>query len=186
MKTRIYIFLLIILAIPLIYLTSCKQAKDLVAFDVTMKLPRQHFTYTGTSLKTSGEVVLYSGLIHVNLDSLLNANGFSSGVIQNTYFTYLAVSIEQPPDSTFHWLNSMRATVSDNANFQPENEVGNVTNTNPAAKTVVVTLNNVNIRPYLSQPSFYVRVYGSLNGPLPAITFGMFLDGSIQLRVEPI
>jgi|APCry1669188970_1035186.scaffolds.fasta_scaffold00098_15 hypothetical protein len=186
MKTRIYIFLLIILAVPLIYLTSCKQAKDLVAFDVTMKLPRQHFTYTGTSLKTSGEVVLYSGLIHVNLDSLLNANGFSSGVIQNTYFTYLAVSIEQPPDSTFHWLNSMRATVSDNANFQPENEVGNVTNTNPAAKTVVVTLNNVNIRPYLSQPSFYVRVYGSLNGPLPAITFGMFLDGSIQLRVEPI
>ena len=186
MKTRIYIFLFILLAIPLLYLTSCKQAKDLVAFDVSMKLPRQHFTYTGTYLKTSNEVVLYSGLIHVNLDSMLNANGFNSGIIQNTYFTYLAVTIEQPPDSTFHWLNSMRATVSDNVNFQPENEVGNVTNTNPSAKTVVVTLNNVNIRPYLSQPSFYVRVYGSLNGTLPAVTFGMFIDGSIQLRVEPL
>ena len=186
MKTRIYILLFILLAMPLLYLSSCKQAKDLVAFDVNMKLPRQHFSYTGTSLKTSNEVVLYSGLIHINLDSVLNANGFSSGIIQNTYFTYLAVTIEQPPDSTFHWLNSMRATVSANSNFQPENEVGNVTNTDPNAKTVIVTLNNVNIRPYLTQPSFYVRVYGSLNGPLPAVTVGMFLDGSVQFRVEPL
>jgi hypothetical protein len=186
MKTRIYIFLFILLTIPFLYLSSCKEAKNLAAFDVSMKMPRQHFTYTGTSLKTTNEVVLYSGIVHINLDSVLNANGFNSGIIQNTYFTYLAVTIEQPPDSTFHWLNTMRATVSSNQNFQPENEIGSVTNIDPNAKTVVVTLNNVNIRPYLTAPSFYVKVYGSLNGPLPAVTVGMFLDGTVQFRVEPL
>jgi len=186
MKTRIYILLFIFPAISLLYLSSCQEAKNLAAFDVSMKLPRQHFTYAPTSLKTTNEVILYSGVVHINLDSVLNANGFSSGIIQNTYFTYLAVTIEQPPDSTFHWLNSMRATVADNQNFQPENQIGSVTNTDANAKTVIVTLNNVNIRPYLTQPGFYVRVYGSLNGPVPAITFGMYLDGSVQFRVEPL
>ncbi|MCX6287556.1 MAG: hypothetical protein NTY96_10620 [Bacteroidetes bacterium] len=187
MKTRVYISLVILLAIPLIYLSSCSKVKELTAVDVSMKLPRHHFTYTATNLKSdSGEVILYSGHVTVNLDSVLNAYGLSSGIIQTTIFTYLAVTIEQPPDSTFHWLTSMRSTVSDNANFQPENLIGSVTNSNPTAKTVVVTLNNLNIRPYLTNPSFYVRVYAVLNGPLPAVTVGMFLDGTIQLHIEPL
>jgi len=187
MKTRhFFLSAFVLLAVPLIYLSSCSKVKELTSVDVTMKLPRQHFTYTGTSLKTTGEVVLYSGPVTINLDSVLNAYGFSSGIIQTTYFTNLSVTIEVPADSTFHWLTSMRATVADNQSFQPENQIGSVTNSNPAAKTVVVTLDNVNIRPYLSKPSFYVRLYGILNGPLPAATVGMFLDGSIVFRVEPI
>ena len=186
MKTRIYLSLLILLAVPLIYFTSCNKAKELAAVDISMKLPRQHFTYTGAMLKTGSEAILYSGMVRINLDSVLGAYGFSSGIIQNTYFTYLAITIEQPPDSTFHWLSSMRATVADNQNFQPENQVGSVTNTDPTAKTVVVTLNNLNIRPYLTQASFYLRVYGVLNGPLPAITVGMYIDGTIKFTVAPL
>lgn len=185
MKTRINISFLILLAVPVIFFTSCNKVKELTAQDVSMNIPRQHFTYTGTLLKTN-EVILYSGIIRINLDSICNHYGFSSGIIQNTYFTTLSVTIEQPPDSTFNWLASMRATVSDTPGFLQENEIGSVTNSNPLAQTVFVTLNNVNIRPYLSSPSFYVRVYGVLNGPLPAVTVGMFLDGSIQLRIEPI
>lgn len=186
MKTRILFSLAILLAIPLIYLSSCSKVKDLTAVDISMKLPRQHFTYTGTNLKTGSEIILCSEHVNVNLDSILNAYGLSSGIIQTTTFTYLAVTIEQPADSTFHWLTSMRATVADNANFNPENEIGHVTNTDPNAKTVVVTLNNVNIRPYLTNPSFYVRVYAVLNGPLPAVTVGMFIDGTIQMHIEPL
>ena len=185
MKTRIYFSLIMLFAVPLILLTSCNKVKELTAVDVSMKIPTQHFTYSGTGLKTN-EVILYSGIIRINLDSIINSYGFSSAIIQNTYLTYLAVTIEQPADSTFNWLSSMRATVSDNAGFTPENEVGSVTNTNPQAKTVVVALNNLNIRPYLSNPSFYIRIYGVLNGPLPAATIGMFLNGTIQIRVEPI
>jgi len=185
MKTRLIFSLMMVFAVPLILFTSCNKLKELTAVDVSMKIPTQHFTYTGTGLKTN-EVILYSGIIRINLDSLINSYGFSSAVIQNTYITYLSVTIEQPPDATFNWLSSMRATVSTNAGFTPENEVGSVTNTNPQTKTVVVTMNNVNIRPYLSNPSFYIRIYGVLNGPLPAATVGMYLNGNVQLRVEPI
>jgi len=186
MKTRVYISLAILLAIPLIYLSSCSKVKELTAVDVSMKLPRTHFTYTATDLKSGSEVILFSEHVTVNLDSILNAYGLSSGIINSTSFTYLAVTIEQPADSTFHWLSSMRATIADNAAFQPENVVGSVTNTDPTAKTVVITTNNVNIRPYLTNPSFYLRVYAVLNGPLPAVTVGMFLDGTIQLHIEPL
>ena len=153
--------------------------------NITLKLPRTHFTYTEPALK-SGEVVLYSGLITINLDSVLNAYGFSSGVIQNTYFTNLVVTIEQPPTATLGWLSSMAVTVSDNQTFQPETQIGNVTNTDPNANSVVVTMNNLNIRPYLTKPSFYFRLYGVISGQLPAATVGMFFDGSIQFRVEPL
>ena len=186
MKTRIFISLAILLAIPLIYLSSCSKVKELTAVDVSMKISRQHFTYTATNLKSGSEVILCSEHVTVNLDSILNANGIPTGIIQTTTFTYLAVTIEQPPDSTFHWLSSMRATVADNSNFNPENQVGSVTNNDPNAKTVVVTLNNLNIRPYLSNPGFYVRVYAMLNGPLPAVTVGMFIDGTVQLHIEPL
>jgi hypothetical protein len=186
MKTRNYIFLVVLLTIPMIYFTSCDKVKQLTSVNVSMKLPRQHFVYTGSQLKTGGELILYSGLVHINLDSLCNANGFSSGIIQNTSFTNLSVTIEQPADSTFHWLSSMRATVADNQNFQPENQIGSVTNSDPNAKTVIITTNNVNIRPYLTQPSFYFRLYGVINGSLPAVTVGMFLDGTIQLTIAPL
>jgi hypothetical protein len=185
MKTRVVISIFTLLAVPVIYFTSCQKAKELTAVDVSLKLQRTHFTYTVSTLK-NGEVILYSGLVNLNLDSVLNAYGFSSGTIQNTYFTYLAVTIEQPPSATLGWLSSMRATVSDNQNFQPENQIGSVTNTDPNATTVVVTMNNLNIRPFLSKPSFYVRLYGVINGQLPATTVGMFFDGSIQFRVAPL
>jgi len=187
MKTRIGIFLMILLAVPAVLLfNSCSKAKELTAVDVSMKIPTTHFTYSTGGIKSSGEVILYSGMVKINLDSILNYYGFSSGIISNTYFTYLAVTIEQPPTATFGWLSSMRATVSDNQNFQPENQVGSVTNSDTTARTVVAVLNNVNIRPYLSKPGFYIRVYGVLRGPLPSATVGMFLDGTVQFRVEPL
>ncbi len=185
MKTRNYLSLLLLLVITMISLTSCNKVKELTTVNVSMTMPRQHFTYSATNLK-SGEVILFSERVAVNLDSLLNAYGLSSGVITSTSFTSLSVTIEQPLDATFSWLSSMRATVSANANFSPENQVGSVTNTNPNAKTVIVTMNNLDIRPYLTQPSFYLRIYAVLNGPLPALTVGMFLDGTVQLRIEPI
>ena len=184
MKTRIYISLMILLAVPMIYFTSCNKIKSLVAFDVTMQMPTQHFTYSGTLLKST-EVVLYAGSVNVNLDSILRAYGFSSGTIQTTTFTTLTITMESPPDSSFHWLSSARATIANNSTAT-EYQIGSVTNTDPTSKTLNVTLNNLNIRQYLSQSSFYLRVYGVLNGPLPAATVGMFLNGTIKMHVSPL
>ena len=185
MKTRSYISILILVAMPLLYFTSCNKIKSLTSFDVTVQMPREHFTYTGPELK-AGEIILYSGKVTVNLDSILSANGFSSGSIQTTTITNLTITMESPPDSTFRWLGSARATVADNENFSPETQVASVTNSDPKAKTLNVTVNNVDIRPLLSNPGFWLRVYGVINGPLPALTVGMYIDGSIKLHVSPL
>lgn len=179
-SSRLFFFL----ASAMVCYTSCTKTNDLTAVDVTLKLPRTYFTYTSSELK-SAEVILYTGMISLNLDSILNVYGFSAGLIQNTYFTNLTVSIVQPPSATLGWLSSMRATVSDDQTFQAEKQIGSLTNTDPNATSVIVTMNNLNFRPYLTKPGFYLRLYGVPSGQPPAKTLSMFFDGSIQFRVNP-
>jgi len=185
MKMRILFAILSIAVLPVLFLSSCSKLKDLTAIDVSYKIPRQTFTYTPTSFK-SGEQLLYSGFITANLDSILSANGLSSGVVGNTMFTKCSITIAQPDTVTFGWLQSARGEISDNAGFTPAQEVGHVTNTDPLAKTVNLTLNNTNIRPYLGAKTFYFRIFGILNGPVPADWVQMYMDGTLQMHLEPL
>jgi hypothetical protein len=185
MKTRLLLPMIAIAVVPVFLLSSCSKLKDLTSIDVSYKIPRQTFTYTPTSFK-SGEQLLYSGYISANLDSILNANGFSSGVVGTTTFTKCSITIAQPDTVTFGWLNTARGEISENAEFTPEQEVGFVTNTDPLAKTVNLTLNNTNIRPYLGAKNFYFRIFGILNGPVPSEWVQMYVDGVLQMHLEPL
>ncbi len=170
---------------PVLFFSSCSKIKELSSFDVSYKIPRQTFTYTPTVYK-SGEQLLYSGFITANLDSILSANGLSSGVVGTTTFTKCSITIEQPDSVTFGWLQSARGEISQNADFTPAQEVGYVTNSDPLAKTVHLTLNNTNIRPYLGSRTFYFRIFGVLNGPVPSQWVQMYLDGSLQMHLVPL
>jgi len=185
MKTRIIILLLLVVLVPILYFTSCSRLKNLAAFDVSYTLPRTTFTYTPTSYK-DGEQLLFSDHIEANLDSILNANGVSSGIVGNTTFTRCSITIIEPSDMTFGWLQSARGEISQNADFSPAQEVGYVTNNDPDAKTVVLTLNNTNIRPYLGNKYFYFRIFGVLNGPVPGNWAKMYIDGQLLMHIEPL
>ncbi len=184
MKTRINLIVLALAAISFSIIFSCNKVKELAAVDVAMDIPTTHFTYS--QVTKAGEEILYSGYIRINLDSLLNVYGFSAGIIKDTYVTKFSVTMEDPPDATFSWLGSARAVVANDDTFANAMEVGSVVNGDPNAKTVNVLTNNVNIRPLLDKPDFYIRVYGVLNGPLPADIVGMYIQGKIQVRIEPI
>jgi len=185
MKTRILLTMLSVIIFPILFFSSCSKLKDLTAIDVSYKIPRQTFTYTPTTFK-SGEQLLYSGQIEANLDSILNSYGFSSGVVGNTEFTQCSITIDQPDSVSFSWLQSARGEISLNAGFNPAQEVGTVTVTDPTAKTVNLTTNNTNIRPYLGSRTFYFRVFGTLNGPLPTAWVQMYLEGTLKLHLEPL
>jgi hypothetical protein len=184
MKTRILLTLLTIVVFPVFFLSSCSKIKDLTAFDVTYNVPRTTFTYTPTTNK-SGEQILYAGYVSANLDSILNANNISTSAIENATFTKCSITIEKPDNVTFSWLHSARAEISENAGSTPA-EVGNVTVADPNAKTVNFVLNNTNIRPYLGGKSFYFRILGVLNGPVPSDWVQMYMDGTLLLHVQPI
>lgn len=175
-----------LIAATLLFSTlSCSKFKELTAFDVAYNLPRTTFTFTPSKNK-GGEELLYSGYFNANLDSILNANGFSSGLVGNTTLTSCTISIKQPSDITFSWLQSARAEVSANAAFTPFEQVASAVNIDPTNKSVVLTTYNTNIRPYLNGQAFYFRIYGVLNGPVPADWVEMYLDGSLQMHLEPL
>lgn len=170
----------------MLYFSSCNNIKELAAFDVIYTLPPTTFTYTPASLKGGEEELLYSGAIEANLDSILNANGFSAGVIGNTQFVECTISIVQPSTVTFGWLQSARGEISDNPEFNPVREVGSVFNNDPEATTVVLLVNNTNIRPYLGAKYFYFRIFGVLNGPIPTEWVEMVIEGKLLMHLEPL
>ena len=185
MKTRILLTIFTMAIAPALFFISCNTAKEIVAFDYAYKIPRTTFIYTPVTFKT-GEQLLYSGAIVANLDSILNANGFSSGVVGNTTFTKCSVTIDQPDSITFSWLQSARGEISANADFNPAQQVGQVVTTDPNAKTVNLTTNNTNIRPYLGSKTFYFRIYGVLSGPVPVAWVQMYLNGQLTMHLQPL
>jgi hypothetical protein len=172
-------------AFPLLFLSSCEKVKDLASVNVSYTVPNIYFQYV-PDVSKAGEVLLYSGAVNINLDSILSANGLSSGFVSTTTFTQFSITIVEPAEATFGWLGSARAVLSANSNFQPAEEVGMVVNTDPAAKTVVMTTNNVNIRPYLGNSSFYLAVYANLNGPGPYDWINMYVSSQLQMLLEPL
>jgi hypothetical protein len=184
-KTKIFRAVLPAVLILMACLTSCSKAKEIVAWDYTYTLPRISFSYPPITLK-SGELVLYSGPYTLNLDSLLHANGVSSGVIGPTYFTKCSVSIDQPADANFAWLQSSRIEISGAASFDSVQEIGHVTDIDPAAKTIAYTMNHTNIRPYLGSNGFYLRLFGTLKAKQPLPVIRMYIDGQVVLRLQPL
>ncbi|MEI7501082.1 MAG: hypothetical protein WCK84_11630 [Bacteroidota bacterium] len=181
MKTRMMLTMLTIAIFPVIFFSSCSK---LLSFNVSYKIPRQTFDYKPTNYK-SGEQLLYYGYISANLDSILNANGLSSGVVGNTTVTQCSITIDKPDSVTFGWLQYARGVISQNAESAGE-QVGDVTVTDATAKTVNLTLNNTNIRPYLGSKTFYFRIFGVLNGAVPVTWVQMYIDGTLQMRLEPL
>lgn len=185
MKIRIQLIMFTMAIFPVLFFSSCSKLKELTSIDVSYKIPQQTITFTPANFKT-GEQLLYSGSINANLDSILNAYGLSSGVVGNTEFSQCTLTIVQPDTLTFGWLQSARGEISQNSDFNPFQEVGTVIVPVPAAKTVTLTMNNTNIRPYLGSTAFYFRIYGTLNGPVPVDWIQMYLNGTLQMHLEPL
>ena len=177
--------ILTIVVIPLLYLTSCSSVKEIIAIDYTYDLPRTTFSFP-PALYKSGEQILYSGQYYLNLDSILHVNGFSSGVVGATYFTACSITIEMPPDANFSWLQSARIEISKVATFDTVQEIGYITDIDPTVKTIALTMNRTNIRPYLTDNFFYYRLLGVLKLKQPATSVQMYMDGRLVMRLQPL
>jgi len=185
-KTTVLLALLALAAIPLFLYTSCNKTKKLAAFDVTYDLPKVYFTYSSTLQLKSEEVILHIGQAKIALDSILKVHDIPSGIIGSATFSHFAITITDPPDATFSWLQSARALASANASFNPNAELANVVNNDPAAKTINMTLNNVELTQYMNNTTFYYQILGTLNGTLPSNIVAMFLDSQLKLHIEPL
>lgn len=183
MKTKLILVFLMLTIIPVFFI-SCEQLKSLTAVTVTYDVPRIPFTYTPTTSK-SGEQILCTEQVNLNIDSLLNVY-LPGGELGTTTFSQFSITIELPDTANFAWLQSARAVVSQDITFTTTQVVGTVENISPDAKTVVLTMNNDNIRPLLGTQGFYFRVYGVVTGPVPYEWLQMYIDSQLKLNIQPL
>jgi len=183
MKTRILLSVLAIGLIPVVFLTSCSKIKDLTAVNVTYQIPRTNFLFTPTAFK-SGEEILYSAFVHINVDSLLNVYGLSSGNVENPEFTQFSLTIDTPLEANFGWMQSVRAVTASNSGFSPETQIGSAVNNSGTGRTVTLTVNNSNI-PF-GNNGFYLRIYATLSGPIPYQWLQMYFNSTLTLTLQPI
>jgi hypothetical protein len=183
MKTKILALIILVGMTPFIFLSSCSKIKELTKVDITYSLPRTNFTYTPVTLK-SDEVILYSDFVRINVDSLLRANGISSGSIENPQFAQFSITIKSPLEANFAWLQVARAVVSSNSGFTAPVQIGSANNAGGTGKTVNLTVNSSNI-PFGSN-GFYLRIYATLTGAVPYQYLQMYFDGELKLTLAPL
>ncbi len=183
MKTRTIISVLTVGIVSAVLLFSCSKISELASVDITYSLPRTNFTYTPSTLKSSEEI-MYQEFVKINVDSLLSANGISSGSVEDPSFTKFSITITLPADANFAWLQSARAVVADNANYTSAVQIGSVINAGGTGKTVVLTVNNDKI-PFTNQ-GFYLRIYATLTGSVPYIWIQMYFDSELKMTLKPL
>jgi len=176
---------MIMLASCLMWYSSCNKIRQLTAIDFSYTLPRTTFIYPQGGLKNT-EVLLYTGSIYINLDSLLAANGLSGGMVGNTFIRKFSVTIEHPPGANFDWVQSARVVVSGNHNLDPSQEVAFIVNPSPGDTILNMEMTKANIRNYFDKSTIYYGLYGVLDGAFPFEWVQMYLDAQIQFRLEPL
>ncbi len=196
MKNKTFLFAVLIAAIPFLFLTqSCDKVKDeinkVASFDVSMDLPDQYFVLDSNDYK-SGKALLEEKVftqfyISVNLDSIFEANGISTGLISEGVFTNVTVLLDNPVEGVnFDFVNSMRVTVSETADFSSETLIASTGTIGDGSTSVTFNLETVNILNYLNQSDFYMRLYGDQDSPLPVALLPMLLQSGISFTVEPL
>ena len=179
------LFIAAVLILPLFTITSCNKAKQLAAFDVIYTFPKVYFSYAPKDQKLP-EVTLYTGMLAINFDSILNANYIPSGIIASAYLSRFAMVITAPQEATFNWLESVRMVGSADSTFQQITDLGSDTAVDPGAKSINLVLNKVDIKPILFKNSYYLKILATPRGQIPASSINMYLDSQIKLHIEPL
>ena len=133
------------------------------------------------------EKIFTQFFISVNLDSIFEANGISTGHISDGEFTAITVSLENPVEGVnFDFVNSMRVTVSETSDFADETLLASTGTIADGSTSVTFNLEAVNVLEYLNKKDFYMRLYGDQDSPLPANLLPMILQSGIKFTVEPL
>jgi hypothetical protein len=172
MKTKHFLFAIILTAIPFLFLTqSCDKVKDEVqeaaAFDVSMNLPDHHFVLDSNDFKSSvsikSETILTEQAISINLDSILSANGISSATLSNSAFTEIKLKMDEDnliSGANFDFMSGMRIVLSETADFAAETPIAIAENIPVGSTEVTFTLDNSNIQSFIDNHNFHLRLYG--------------------------
>ena len=183
-KPTIAIFLILFSIFSLSF-SSCEKVKDLASFDITYPLPTLKFSLDSTTYQPRTEMLLYSGEVSINLDSIINI--YKLDGIEKANFESIVLEIELPDaiKANFNWLNSIRMSVSAN-DAGDETKIAFKNDIPANLRILEMEATHADITPLIKQRSFNLRIYGDIAPPLPVQSLDLMLKSSIKLRVAPL
>ena len=187
MKKRILsMSIIFLMLISVFMLNSCEEITDLVAFNVEKEMPAQHFNLDSAST-VKGETVLYESYLDINLDSILEANGFDAGKISEGKFKSILLSIENPtPKMQMGFVSDLTIKLSETEGFENEQIFATAQNIQLGDTEVNFDINDEEMDYYLSVSKFYFRVYGTMLSPVPVDKLPLILNSTVGFRVSPL
>ncbi|MDP2423909.1 MAG: hypothetical protein U1C46_12055 [Bacteroidales bacterium] len=147
---------------------------------LTVKVPitkEFNFKIDSIGLK-SAEPLLFESQVALNLDSLITAHDGDPDVIKKGNLKSATITILQPPNITFGFINSLRVNVQKPP--QAPIDIATAQNSNALARELTFQIEqSQDALGYLKQGgSFFVRLYGNMNSPLPV------KEATLKLRLE--
>lgn len=185
MKTRIRLLPLVLLSAGLLLglaMPSCDKVKELAEFDINYDNPDIRFTIDSLDYLLKSESLLVEETLSINIDSIIQKHELEG--IRNASFEQVRLEVETPPQVNFNWLNSARVTVS--ATGLTETQIAATVAISPDGRAVDLELGNMDVLSFISAGPFTLRVYGSINPPLPANMVVLLLKTKIKMTVQPV
>ena len=180
-KSGLLFLTLSIISIPFFF--SCGD-ESLIQFDVNYDLPRIYFNYPSSSFQKNEMISLYTGEAKINLDSILSVNKIPEGFIKSAYLNRFILTLTDPPEANFDWLQSANVLVSANSSIDPGAEVAYIDTVNPGNRILTFKLRKVDMIPYMNDTTFYYQLSAAPSGVLPYPVVSMYLDLQIRLHIE--
>jgi hypothetical protein len=166
---------------------SCDKAKDLVAFDVSKQLPDHHFDLDSATTTVKGETMLYESLFDIDLDSILEANGMDRGQIEGGEFEEIVLLIDNPSAlEEFGFISTLTFKLSESEDFASSLEIARATNIKKGDTEIKFTVNGETLDQYLQNSTFYFRLYGTLESPVPVDRLALILRSKVGFTVKPL
>ena len=186
MKTNIILALITIAVIP-VFLTSCDKVGGSAAVKVQYPMQQMNFKYQPTAQKSvASELLLYQTQVKINVDSLITKY-LPGGIIGNTEFDTLWITIPATDTANFAWLASARVVVASDSLFTTPLPIGNVTNNDSTSnsKLLVLHLEQTNIQPLLGTTGFWFRLYADTRGAIPYTWIEMQINSGLTVTINP-
>lgn len=156
MKTLAIILFAASLSTGLVSCNKLKHAKFTADYSTDLTIPKRDNNGTDT---------LYGQDINTNIETIMKDNNTSTDLVKSVRIQTVTLDLVSPTDKDFSCLTDLRVFLSsENA---PEIEVASKHNISEHSRQIVLTLGDIELKPYLISDIVKVRVISQNGASIP-------------------
>lgn len=164
-------------------LFGCEKVKDAAEFDLLYNVPQSEITIDSGMLITDDEYnLVIEKTLNIDLDSIRRKHNFDK--IEDARFDYIRLEAQSPTGINLDWITKLRATVSSSGSG--EQDVATYAGEDAGKPTIDLRLSDVSILEHLLNETFTLKIYTTIQGPLPADEIKILTKSRIRITVQPI